>query len=53
MPTDLPKEKFWGWCECDCYLCNEVCEHHRCHSDKCHMPKTWNPNEKPTPKKKD
>ena len=44
MPTDLPAEKFWGWCECECHGCDE---YRHCHGINCHMPKTYDPNEQP------
>jgi hypothetical protein len=43
------KEKFWGWCECDCIHCIAgIGDHHLCPDKvKCGMPKTWDKNEKP------
>ncbi len=45
---DREKDGFWGWCECECYLCSELSEHHLCaDTSKCGMPKSWDKNEKP------
>jgi hypothetical protein len=44
------KEKFWGWCECECILCDHG-DHGMCKDTKlCGMPKTFDKNEKPRPR---